>query len=161
MRVAKTNCFLRQQRLRFSSIPSGQGTNRESCGDRESAGINRLGIGNERVLQGRFSQSLWPRTVRCRWQHRGCSIGKRKCRPTIELRNPHFRVPILSCQGEGHIVSTAMGKVDDERGGVSEPVHAWTFQAREPGDPISFRIAGWHIAAVRNGQRTSPRALLT
>ena len=36
-------------------------------GDRESAGLNRLGIGNERVLQGRLSQSLWPRTVRWRW----------------------------------------------------------------------------------------------
>ncbi len=35
-------------------------------GDRESAGINRLGIGNERVLQRRPSQLLWPRTVR--WQ---------------------------------------------------------------------------------------------
>ena len=33
-------------------------------GVRESAGINRLGIGNERVLQRRLSQSLWPRTVR-------------------------------------------------------------------------------------------------
>jgi hypothetical protein len=45
-----------------------------------------------------------------------------------------------------------MGKVDDERGGVSEPVHAWTFQAREPGDPISFRNAVWqyHCAAERS-----------
>ena len=33
-------------------------------GVRESAGINRLGIGNERVLQGKLSQLLWPRTVR-------------------------------------------------------------------------------------------------
>jgi hypothetical protein len=38
-----------------------------------------------------------------------------------------------------------------------EPVHAWTFQAREPGDPISFRIDLWHIAAMWNGQRTSRR----
>ena len=36
----------------------------EDFGVRESAGINRLGIGNERVLQRRLSQSLWPRTVR-------------------------------------------------------------------------------------------------
>ena len=27
------------------------------------------------------------------------------------------------------------------RGGVVEPVHAWTFQAREPGDPIGFHRA--------------------
>ena len=30
----------------------------------ESAGLNRLGIGNARVLQRRLSQLLWPRTVR-------------------------------------------------------------------------------------------------
>jgi hypothetical protein len=42
-----------------------------------------------------------------------------------------------------------------------EPEHAWTFQAREPGDPIGFLTVWWHITAVRNGQRTSPRALLT
>ncbi len=33
----------------------------------ESAGINRLGIGNERVLQRRPSQLLWPQAVRRRW----------------------------------------------------------------------------------------------
>ena len=38
------------------------------CGRvRESAGINRLGIENERVLQRKPSQLLWPRTVRWRW----------------------------------------------------------------------------------------------
>lgn len=36
-------------------------------GVRESAGINRLGIGNARVLHGRTSHSPWPRAVRCRW----------------------------------------------------------------------------------------------
>jgi len=36
-----------------------------------------------------------------------------------------------------------------------DPVHAWTFQAREPGDPIGFRTASWRITAVRNGQSTS------
>jgi hypothetical protein len=35
-----------------------------------------------------------------------------------------------------------------------EPVHAWTFQAREPGEPISFLIAPWHITAMGNGQTT-------
>ncbi len=46
----------------------------------------------------------------------GCSIGRGKRRPSIELRNPHYRVPIVSSQGEGNIVSTALGKLDDERG---------------------------------------------
>jgi len=47
----------------------GHGTGDGGRGDgvRESAGINRLGIGNERVLRRRPSQSLWPRTVRRRW----------------------------------------------------------------------------------------------
>ena len=42
-----------------------------------------------------------------------------------------------------------------------EPVHAWTFQAREPGDPIGFPIARWHITAMGNGQTTSQTVLLT
>ena len=37
----------------------------------------------------------------------------------------------------------------------TEPVHAWTFQAREPGDPISFPIALWPNTVVGNGQITS------
>ena len=43
----------------------------------ESAGINRLGVGNERVLRERPSQSSRPRTVRCGCYHPGCSIGQR------------------------------------------------------------------------------------
>ena len=78
----------------------------------------------------------------------------------MELRHLHFRVPISSCQGEGNIVAAANGKVVDGRGGVKEPVHAWTFQAREPGDPIGFRIAA-SITAMRNGQSTSRRVPLT
>ena len=30
-------------------------------------------------------------------------------------------------------------------GGVPEPVHAWTFQTREPGDPVGFRF---HCVAI-------------
>jgi len=44
---------------------------------------------------------------------------------------------------------------DSGHGGVYDPEHAWTFQAREPGDPIGFRIALWPITAVRNDQTTS------
>ena len=42
-----------------------------------------------------------------------------------------------------------------------EPAHARTFQAREPGSPFGFFIERWRIATVENGQRTSPRVLLT
>ena len=41
-----------------------------------------------------------------------------------------------------------------------EPEHAWTFQAREPGDPVSFLTASWRITVVGNGQSTSQTALL-
>ena len=42
-----------------------------------------------------------------------------------------------------------------------EPVHAWTFQAREPGDPIGFSAAPWRNKATENGQSTSQTVLLT
>ncbi len=42
-----------------------------------------------------------------------------------------------------------------------EPVHAWTFQAREPGDPIGISTVAWRITAVENGQSTSQTVLLT
>jgi len=38
--------------------------------------------------------------------------------------------------------------VNDRRGGVTEPVHAWTFQSREPRDPNGFSIAQWRIVVV-------------
>lgn len=41
-----------------------------------------------------------------------------------------------------------------------EPEHAWTFQAREPGDPISISIEAWRITTVENGQSTSQTELL-
>ena len=37
----------------------------------------------------------------------------------------------------------------------TEPVHARTFQAREPGDPIGFPAARRQIAVAGNGQTTS------
>ena len=33
----------------------------------------------------------------------------------------------------------------DGHGGVGDPVHAWTFQAREPGDPVGFRCTRWQV----------------
>ena len=41
-----------------------------------------------------------------------------------------------------------------------EPVHAGTFQTREPGDPIGFFIVPWRITAVENGQTTPQAELL-
>jgi len=47
------------------------------------------------------------------------------------------------------------GKVEDGRGGVKEPAHARTFQAREPGDPIGFSIEPWRYTTKENGRSTS------
>ena len=43
-------------------------------------------------------------------------------------------------------------------GGVCEPVHAWTFQSREPGGPVGFHLyANANVRGHRwNGQKTSP-----
>ena len=35
-------------------------------------------------------------------------------------------------------------------GGVQEPVHAWTFQTREPGGPVGFRFQ-WVVIPPENG----------
>ena len=47
------------------------------------------------------------------------------------------------------------------RGGVIDPVHAWTSQAREPGDPVGFRQArvAWSLVR-RNGQKTFQTVML-
>jgi len=52
-------------------------------------------------------------------------------------------------------------EVKDGRGGVKDPEHAWTFQAREPGDPIGVSNQAWRITRDENGQRTSRTVLLT
>jgi len=69
-------------------------------------------------------------------------------------------VPILSCQGEGNITSTAHGEVAGGRGGVSEPVHAWTFQAREPGSPIGLptQTVAYHWSRQRSANLTEGKA---
>jgi hypothetical protein len=39
-------------------------------------------------------------------------------------------------------------------------VHAWTFQAREPGDPVGFLKAAAYLPLAGNDQKTSPTVLL-
>ena len=52
------------------------------------------------------------------------------------------------------------GRAVAQRGGVVEPVHAWTFQAREPGDPVGFLKAAAYLPLAGNDQKTSPTVLL-
>ena len=69
--------------------------------------------------------------------------GKR--RPAIELRNLNFRVPTWSLCGEGNIGSLAHGESGLDTAESLEPVHAWTSQSREPGDPVGCRAGIFRI----------------
>ena len=61
-----------------------------------------------------------------------------------------------SCPGREKATSLLpLWRGSNGHGGVPDPVHVWTFQAREPGGPIGFLTASWHITAVRNDQQTS------
>jgi len=66
-----TRAFAASPKWQFQHDPECSGlweySSEKNKGVKESAGLNRLGIGNERVLQRRPSQLLWPRTVRCWW----------------------------------------------------------------------------------------------
>jgi hypothetical protein len=44
----------------------------------------------------------------------------------LAVDGARFRVPILSCQGEGNIVPAAIWRGRNGRGGVRDPVHAST-----------------------------------
>ena len=65
-------------------------------GVRESAGINRSGVANERVVRGRSSQPLGPDPYAGDGDVAGVAWARGTRRPGIELRNHHFRVPTLS-----------------------------------------------------------------
>ena len=63
---------------------------------RESAGINRSGVANERVVRERFSQPLGPKPYAGDGNVAGVAWARGKRRPGIQLRNHHSRVPTLS-----------------------------------------------------------------
>ena len=49
----------------------------------------------------------------------------------------------------------------DGHGGVHDPVHVWTFQAREPGDPVGFHFDRGDVTSRWNGQKTLQAVQLT
>ena len=61
------------------------------------------------------------------------------------------RRPCL-CSGKT-ICSVAFWQGTEWHGGVVEPQHAWKLQAREPGDPIGFRLARGPSGTVRERHR--------
>jgi hypothetical protein len=62
----------------------------------ESAGINRSGVANERVVRERPSQSLDPEPYAGGGDAAGVAWARGTCRPAIELRNHSSRMPTLS-----------------------------------------------------------------
>ena len=86
----------------------------------------------------------------------GASSGSGSVGQVLSSEIKRYRVPTLSKQGEGNTVWTAIGKAHYGRDGVEGPVHAWTFQSREPRDPIGFPSKGGISPSNGNGQQTSP-----
>jgi hypothetical protein len=89
----------------------------------------------------------------------GVAWARGTCRPGIELRNHHSRVPTLSFKWKA-TRDTTLRQVVSRRGGVVDPEHAWKLQSREPGDPVGFRQRECPVRPRRNGQRTSPTVML-
>ena len=63
---------------------------------KESAGINRHGVADERAAQERSSAPFWLRVMRLGPKGRGRSVDRGTHRPGMELRNHHFGVPTVS-----------------------------------------------------------------
>lgn len=80
--------------------------------------------------------------------------------PEMELRYQAVSRAHTVTLVEGNIDPVVKGETGLGRGGVEDLEHVWKLQAREPGDPIgSLDQAG--MAHRRDGQRTSPRVMLT
>ena len=80
--------------------------------------------------------------------------------PEIELRHQAISRADTVKLVEGNIESVVNGETDLERGGVEGPEHVWKLQAREPGDPLGS-LGHAAMAHRKDGQRTSPRVMLT
>ena len=80
--------------------------------------------------------------------------------PEIELRDQAVPRADTVRLVEGNIGPIVIGEIGLGRGGVEGLEHVWKLQAREPGDPIGS-LDQAEMAHHRDGQRTSPRVMLT
>jgi hypothetical protein len=82
---------------------------RSTLRNAQCAGVNRRGVANVRVVQGRRSESPWPRVMRRRSRGRRRSVDRGTCRPGIEPRNlPSCGEPTSLSMAEGTIEGRAM-----------------------------------------------------
>ena len=96
-----------------SGVPSGL-----NKGVRESAGINRSGVANERVVRERSSQPLGPEPYAGDGDVASVAWVRGTRRPGIQLRNHHSRVPTLPKTVEGNTQRGDARRAVPRRGGV-------------------------------------------
>ena len=81
-------------------------------------------------------------------------------RPAIELRNHPFRVPTLSCLGEGNIVRADDGEARTDAA-ESKTLCMRGNSRRENRESLLVSVSqGGDVTVARNGQKTSPTVLL-
>jgi hypothetical protein len=91
----------------------------------------------------------------------GVASARGKRRPAIELRNHHFRVPILFREGEGNNGRAANGEALSDTA-ESKTLCMRGHSKRENREvPVGFPSAEWHVTAEGNGQKTSQTVQLT
>ena len=76
------------------------------------------------------------------WHGQGVHAGQVFSSEITTLACPH-----CPDGGRQHVTRRSW-RVVPQRGGVSDPVHVRKLQSREPGDPIGFRFASWHVHDV-------------
>jgi len=104
----------------------------------DSAGINRHGVTNERILQEGVANHPGPEP--CEGSRKAVleALDRGICRLGIELRNQMVREPTASDCKEGNNASHASASATRPCG-VEDPKHAEKLHAREPGDPVAAR----------------------
>ncbi len=122
----------------------------------ESAGINRSGVANERVVRERSSQPLGPDPYAEGGNSLGVAWARGTRRPATELRNPHFRVPTLSCHGEGNIVHAAIGEAWKDAAESKNLCMRGNSRHENRENLLVSVVKRGDVTAARNGQKTSP-----
>ena len=92
----------------------------------------------------------------------GVALARGTRRPAIELRNHHFRVPTLSCQGEGKMGSRATGERLHNAAESKNLSMRENFK-RENREILLVSISSVVASPGRrwNGQKTSTTVMLT
>lgn len=129
------NCGSRFPHPRPDTLPKGSLEIETIAGGSASAGINRHGIGDERAPRERRSCSIMaPSHVRVvvRLHVKQLTGGNAGQPLSSEITHPGCR-PCVT-RGKATLLEGVIQRVLCRSRGVLDPVHAWTFYAREPGD---------------------------